>query len=130
MANAVEPKTMTHLWRTVVFVLLVMNIGSIALTFALGRILPDSPQISFQFGRGNSRSLYLLDIDHPLVFQVARGTNPFPSIAWSPDGKQLTYAAQVNDHADIFRLDIECASLLTLCGTPVNLTQNLSLIHI
>jgi len=35
----------------------------------------------------------------------------------------LAYVAPVDDHADIFRTDVECESLLTICGTDVNLTQ-------
>ena len=103
--------------------LVMLNISGILLAFALGRILPASGEIVFQFGQGNRRSLYLLDVHHHLAAQLARGANPFPSTSWSPDGKHLAYVAQVDNHADIFRLDVECASLFTPCATPYNLTQ-------
>ncbi len=115
---------MTHLWRGIVFVLLAVNTSGIMLAFTFGWMLPASAEVAFQFGQGNKRSLYLLDIAHDLAFQLARGTNPFPSISWSSDGKQLAYVVQVNERADVFRLDVECASLFTLCGTAINLTQN------
>ncbi|MBI1278584.1 MAG: hypothetical protein GC179_10705 [Anaerolineaceae bacterium] len=115
---------MTRLWRAVFFVLLMVNSVGIALVLTLGRILPASPEISFQFGQGTTRSLFLLDIDHHLSFQLARGANPYPSMSWSPDGKQLAYVATVNGHSDVFRLDVECTSLFSVCGKSVNLTQN------
>jgi len=88
-------------------VLLVVNAVSIILAFAFGRALPRSDEIAFEFGQGNKRSLYLLNVDRNLVFQLARGSNPFSSISWSPDGKHLAYVAPVNDRADIFCLDVE-----------------------
>ena len=114
---------MTYWWRGAVVGLLMVNISSLMLTFVLGRVLPTSAEIVFQFGQGDRRSLYLLDVNRRFTVQLARGLNPFPSSAWAPDGKQLAFVAQVNDRADIFRLDIECASLLTSCGTPINLTR-------
>ncbi len=101
-----------------------LQMSGMILAFALGRILPTSGDITFQFGQGDRRSLFLFDISHRTGFQLARGTNPFPNYSWSPDGKQLAYVAQVNDRPDIFRLDVECASLLTVCGTSINLTRH------
>jgi Tol biopolymer transport system component len=112
-------------WRGTVAVgwLLMLNLSTILLAFAFGRVLPASAEIAFQFGQGDSRSLYLLDIHYRIAVQLARGTDPFPNYSWSPDGKQLAYVSQVNDRADIFRLDVECPSLLMACGAPDNLTQ-------
>ena len=105
-------------------VLVAVHLGGILLAFSVGRMLPPSGEITFQFGKGNSRSLYLLDIRPHLAVQLARGTNPFPTTSWSPDGKHLAFVAQVDDQADIFRVDIECASLFTICSPPMNLTQH------
>ena len=59
--------------------LLITNICGIALTFILGSVLPTSGQIAFEFGQGDTRSLYLFDINRRMAFQLARGTNPFPN---------------------------------------------------
>jgi Tol biopolymer transport system component len=103
--------------------LLMANISGIGLAFILGRVLPNAGEVAFLFGQGGNRSLYLLDVQYHFATQLARGSTPFPNYAWSPDGKQLAYVSPVDDHADIFLLDVECASMLTICGTPVNLTR-------
>ncbi len=104
--------------------MLALNLLGVVLAMTVGGILPYSDVVSFLFGQGSNRRLYVMDIDHRLPAQLVRGSNPFPSYTWSPDGKQLAYVAQVDDNDDVFKVDVRCPSLFAACGTSDNLTRH------
>lgn len=114
---------MTHAMLRLMTRLTVLVCVGIMVSYALGNLLPDSGQITYQLQRGSTRSLYLMDVNRRLSHELVRGSDPFPNYAWSPDGRQLAYVARVNGQADIFRLTVECPSLFTLCAAPTNLTD-------
>lgn len=115
---------MKHIWRTGCVGLLALNLFGVVLAVTIGGMLPYSDAVSFLVGQSNNRTLYVMDVNHQLAAQLARGTNPFPSYAWSPDGTQLAYVIETDYNDDIFKVEVTCASLFAVCGTPSKLTQH------
>lgn len=108
--------------RLMTLLIMIVWVSMIA-SYIIGNLLPDSGQITYQLQHGRTRSLYLMDIARHLSHELVRGSDPFPNYAWSPDGRQLAYVSRVNEDADIFRLDVACATLFTICASPTNLTN-------
>ena len=70
---------------------------------------PDSQLIAFDSNRGGNRSIYVIDANGRGLKQVTDDLPLWGGCTWSPDGKQIAYAAGVLDKegVDIFTIDVD-----------------------
>ncbi len=108
---------MAYGWRTTIIeLLLIVNIGGIVLAFTLGRILPASAEIAFQFGQGNSRSsqpqIYETGVkcessvgDCATLLKSTLSYSLYPS--FSPDGRQIMLLSNdSNNSQELYLLSV------------------------
>lgn len=89
---------------------LLLAAGSIILAgaaVALGRVLPQGPQVAFMSNRNGNWDILLLDVWRGLVYPLARdfGNERYP--AWSPDGTQIAYHSDANGTFDLYIMNAD-----------------------
>lgn len=74
---------------------------------ALGRALPQGPQIAFMSNRSGNWDILLLDVRRGLVYPLARefGNERYP--AWSPDGSQIAYHSDASGTFDLYIMNAD-----------------------
>ena len=70
---------------------------------------PDSQLIAFDSNRGGNNSIYVMDANGGELKKVTDDLPLWAGCTWSPDGKQIAYAAGILDKegVDIFTIDID-----------------------
>ena len=82
---------------------------------------PDSQLIAFSSDRGGNRSIYVMDANGKELKQVTDDLPLWGGCTWSPDGKQIAYAAGVLDKegVDIFTIGVDGKNLQNLTNMGV-----------
>lgn len=77
---------------------------------------PDSQLIAFDSRRGGDRSIYVMDANGGQLKQVTDDLPLWSGCTWSPDAKQIAYAAGVLDKegVDIYTVDVDTKNIKRL----------------
>ena len=91
-------------WRVLVFVSLA--VVCVGMGVAMGRTMPETPQLAYQSNRGRGWDIYVVDVrrhlDVRMTFERAFDYAP----AWSPDGTQIAFSSGRSGFYDLYLIDL------------------------
>ncbi|MDE0636944.1 MAG: DPP IV N-terminal domain-containing protein [Candidatus Poribacteria bacterium] len=81
---------------------------------------PDSQLIAFDSRRGGNHSIYVMDANGGQLKQVTDDLPLWSGCTWSPDGKQIAYAAGIlEEGVDIFTIDVDTKNINRLTNMGI-----------
>ena len=81
---------------------------------------PDSQLIAFDSHRGGNYSIYVMDANGGELKQVTDDLPLWGGCTWSPDGKQIAYAAGIlEEGVDIFTIDVDTKNINRLTNMGI-----------
>lgn len=93
--------------------------GSLLLTAAAGQMLPAGSQLAFMSTRTGENRVYLMDVERGLTHRLSHRVASRCCLAWSPDGKSLTFVSDTlpDGSADIYAIMLDDGRLIRLTET-------------
>jgi Tol biopolymer transport system component len=98
---------------------MLITLGLVVLTQALGAALPEGGQIAYVSGKDGDLDIYLRDLARGLTFNLTRTPENETQPDWSPDGSQIVFSLSRQDNIDLYILQVNCPDFFSTCSVPL-----------